>query len=193
MGRALLAVFVLAQAAGAAAQGSTHDLAQGLQNKIKEHEARFKAGKPPREKRLLVTDAELTAYLNLAARLPPSVSNLDVQFDRDRIAVKGQLDLDQLQGKLPSGGALGGFALFSGRVSLLLKGRLQSDDGFGTFQLEDARVGSIPLAPAMVAQLVAAATRSADAPQGVDIVAPFRFPYGVRSVRISPGRAVLEF
>ncbi len=193
MGRALLAAFVLAQAASAATPASSHDLAQSLQNKIKEHDARFKAGKPPPAKRLLVSDAELSAYLNLAAKLPPSVSNLEIHFERERIAAKGLLDLDQLQGKLPSGGALGGFSLFSGRVSVQLKGRLQSDDGFGTFQLEDARVGSIPLAPAMVAQLVAAATKSADAPQGFDILAPFRFPYGVRTVRLSPGRAVLEF
>lgn len=184
---------MLAQAASAAAPASSHDLAQSLQNKIKEHEARFKAGKPPREKRVLVSDAELAAYLNLAAKLPPSVSNLEVQFERERIAAKGLLDLDQLQGKLPSGGGLGGLSLFGGRVSVQLRGRLQSDDGFGTFQLEDARVGSIPLAPAMVAQLVATATKTAAAPQGFDILAPFRFPYGVRTVRLSPGRAVLEF
>jgi DMSO/TMAO reductase YedYZ molybdopterin-dependent catalytic subunit len=98
--RALLGVFVLAQSAGAAAPADPHALAQALQTKIKDFDARFKAGKPPREKRVVVSEAELTAYLNLAARIPPSVSNLAVEFDRDRIEVKGLLDLDQLQGKL---------------------------------------------------------------------------------------------
>jgi hypothetical protein len=41
--------------------------------------------------------------------------------------------------------------------------------------------------------MVAAATRSARYPNGVDIQAPFRLPYAARRVRLEPGRAILEF
>lgn len=191
---ALTALLVLAQAAAPGPPaGATRDLAEALARKIAEFEARHKAGQPPREKRVLVSDAELTAYVNLISKLPPSLSDLDVRFDRERIQARGLLDLDQLQGKMPSGGALSAFAFLGGRVSVSIKGRLESEDGFGRFLPEEVKIGSLPLAASVLEQIVAAATRSADNPQGIDILAPFRYPYGVRQVRLSPGRAVVEF
>jgi hypothetical protein len=186
---ALLVAMLLGPAPQAA---SRHELAQGLQRRIAEFEARHKAGKPPREKRALVTDAELTAYLNLLPKLPKSLSAIEVRFERERVHAKGLLDLDQLQDKLPPGSGLG-LALFSGRVNVSVKGRLESEDGFGTFQPEDVRIGSIPLAPSVLEQIVASATRSTDHPDGIDILSPFRYPYGMRQIRLTPGRAVVEF
>lgn len=187
----LLAMLVLAQ--GAAAPGP-RDLAQAFAKRIADFEARWKAGQPPREKRSLVTDTELTAYLNNLVKLPPSISNLAVRFDKERLEAKGLLDLDELQGKMPTGGALTGLGAFlTGRVNVSVRGKLSSDDGFGTFEPEEAKVGSIPLAPSLVQQIVAATTKTAENPQGVDVLAPFRFPYGVRQIRLTPGRAVVEF
>jgi hypothetical protein len=186
---ALLFVLMLAQAPSAAVK---HDLAQGLGSRIKDFEARHKAGKPPREKRALVTDKELTAYLNLLPKLPRSLSGLDVRFDRERIHAKGLVDLDQLQDKLPSGSGLG-LMLFTGRVNVSVKGKLVSENGFGTFQPEEVRVGSIPIAPSVLGQIIASATKSADHPQGIDILSPFRYPYGIRQIRLTPSRAVVEF
>ena len=186
---ALLLVLLSAQLPATSAR---HDLAQGLSRRIADFEARFKAGKPPKEKRATVTDAELTAYVNLLPKLPKSLSNVDVKFERDRIVAKGLLDLDQLQDKMPSGSGLG-LALFGGRVNVSVKGRLASEDGFGTFQPEEVKVGSIPLAPSVLQQMIASATRSADHPDGIDILAPFRYPYGIRQIRFPPGRAVVEF
>ena len=191
---AVLALLVLAQGAAPERPAArTRDLAQALSRKLAEFEARYKAGQPAREKRVLVTDAELNAYLNLISKLPASLSDVDVRFDRERIQAKGVLDLDQLQGKLPSGGMLSTFAFLTGRVAVSVKGRLESQNGFGTFQPEEVKLGSIPLAPSVLEQIVAAATRSADNPQGIDILAPFRYPYGMRQVRLSPGRAIVEF
>ena len=186
---ALLLVLLSAQLASAS---SRHELAQGLSRRIADYETRFKAGKPPREKRALVTDDELTAYLNLLPKLPKSLSQIEVKFERERIHAKGLLDLDQLQDKLPSGSGLG-LALFGGRVNVSVKGRLASENGFGTFQPEEVKVGSIPLAPSVLEQIIASATRSADHPDGIDILAPFRYPYGMRQIRLTPGRAVVEF
>jgi len=191
---ALVALLVLAQAAPQPRPvAATRDLAQDLSKKIADFEARHKAGKPPREKRVLVTDKELTAYLSLFPKLPPSVSDVEVRFERERIHAKGLLDLDQLQGKVPSGGMLGAFAFLSGRVNVSVKGRLDSEDGFGTFQPEEVKIGSIPLAPSVVEQIVASATRSADKPNGINVLEPFRYPYGIRQIRLTPGRAVVEF
>jgi hypothetical protein len=88
---------------------------------------------------------------------------------------------------------LSALAFLTGKVNVSVRGRLTSDDGFGTFEPEEAKVGSIPLAPSVLQQIVAASTKSADKPEGVDVLAPFRFPYGVRQIRLTQGRAVVEF
>lgn len=185
----LLAVLVLAQAASVSGAASAERLAESLQRRIADFEERQRAGKQPAEKVAVVTAPELTAYLNLLTKLPPSLSALDIQFERERIAAKGMLDLDQIPQL--QGVALG--PLFSGRVQVALKGRLTNEDGFGRFDVEDVRLGSIPLSPAVLAQIVAGATRSPGRPDGFDIMAPFRYPYGVRQVKLTPGRALLEF
>lgn len=187
----LFLLFVLAQApaGAAAAERPPQELAQSLQRKIADFEARRKAGKPPAHKSVVVGDGELTAYLNLLTRLPASLTAVEVRFERDRLAAKGVLDLDELQSQL--GTSFG--PLLSGRVQVFLKGKLGSDDGFGTLAIEEARVGSIPLSPTVLEQMVAGATRSAERPNGFDILAPFRYPYGVKNVRLMAGRALLEF
>jgi hypothetical protein len=179
---------MLAQAASAVGLPSA-ELAQSLQRKIADFEQHRRSGQPPSYKAVTVTAAELTAYLNVFTKLPPSLSDIDVQFDRERIAAKGLVDLDQIPQL--QGASLG--PLFSGRVQVALKGRLTSEDGFGTFEVEEVRLGSIPLSASVLGQIVASATRSQERPQGFDILAPFRFPYGVRQVKLSPGRALLEF
>jgi hypothetical protein len=188
---ALLVVMLGAPQARPAA--ARRDPAQDLASRLADFEARHKAGKPPREKRALVSDQELTAYLRAFPKLPPSLSDVEVRFERERILAKGLLDLDQLQGKLPSGGMLGAFAFLSGRVNVSVKGRLASEDGFGTFQPEEVKIGSIPLAPSVLEQIVASATRSSDKPNGINVLEPFRYPYGIRQIRLTPGRAVVEF
>lgn len=195
MSPAILAALLLLQAAGAPVRSaggktvSSQELAQSLNRKLEDIEAQRKAGKP--QGTVVVTDAELNAYLNLIARLPPSLSGVDIRFERERVAARGLLDLDQLQGRIP--GSLGGFSLLSGKVAASVKGRLVDQEGFGSFEIEDVRLGSIPISTAVLGQIVASATRNADRPEGIDILAPFRYPYSVRRVRLQPGRAVLEF
>jgi hypothetical protein len=168
------------------------ELAQALTRKIQAVEAQLKAGRVPQQT-VQVSEAELNSYLAYQVKLPPSLSGLDVRLERDRVAASGLLDLDQLQDRAPSVPGLGALALLSGRVPVSIRGRLASEDGFGSVELEEVRLGTIPIAPAVLGQVVAAATRSAERPQGFDILAPFRFPYSVRRVRLQAGRAFVDF
>lgn len=186
----LLALLWLAQAPGAREAATAQELAESLHKRIRAFEERHKAGQPPAERSALVTDAELTAYLNLLTKLPASLIGVEVRFEKERLLARGQLDLDLLQGEL--GGVSFG-PLFSGRMPVTLRGRLSNDDGFGSLALEEARLGAIPLSPSVLAAMVASATRSSERPNGFDILAPFRYPYGLRAVKLSPGRALLEF
>jgi hypothetical protein len=167
-------------------------LAESLSRKIRAVEADLKAGRVPQQA-VQVSEAELNSYLAYQVKLPASLSGLDVRLERDRVAARGLLDLDQLQDRSPNIPGLGGLALLSGRVPVSIRGRLASEDGFGSVELEEVRLGSIPIAPAVLGQVVAAATKSAERPQGFDILAPFRYPYSVRRVRLQAGRAFLDF
>ena len=144
---------------------------------------------------LTVTEDELNSFVafKLRSKLPPEVSDLRLQLDRDRLTANALVDFDRLKGKLPPMGPFNPLSLLSGRVPAELSGRVPNDDGFGTLELQDARLGSLPIPVTMIEQAVARSTRSADQPDGVDLHAPFRLPYGIRRVRFQPGRAVVEY
>jgi hypothetical protein len=195
----LLAALLMAcwEGSRAAADGPraavSEEQAHSLDRKFQELLAQKRAGRLPRDKTVLVTEGELNSYVNLMTKMPPSLSNLEIRLERDRIGATGLLDLDQLQGKLPSGGVFSAFAFLSGKMQVVLKGRLQNQEGFGSIDFEEIRVGSIPISEAVLAKMVAAATKSEERPEGFDVLAPFRYPYSVRKIRLQAGRAYLDF
>jgi hypothetical protein len=143
---------------------------------------------------VVVTEHELNSYLNLtlAQDLPKGVSDVHFAIQRERLEATGQLDLDSLDLKR-GGSPFSPLALLSGKVPVLLRGRLQSLDGFGTLMIEEAQLATIPVPLPFLERIVTSSTRNAQNPQGFDINAPFRFPYTLRRVRLEPGRALLEF
>jgi hypothetical protein len=143
---------------------------------------------------VVVTEHELNSYLNLtlARDLPKGVSDVHFAIQRERLEATGQLDLDSLDLKR-GGSPFSPLALLSGKVPVLLRGRLQSLDGFGTLQIEEAQLATIPVPLPFLERIVTSSTRNAQNPEGFDITAPFRFPYTLRRVRLEPGRALLEF
>jgi hypothetical protein len=143
---------------------------------------------------VVVTEHELNSYLNLTLGqdLPKGVSDVHFAIQRERLEATGQLDLDSLDLKR-GGSPFSPLALLSGKVPVLLRGRLQSLDGFGTLQIEEAQLATIPVPLSFLERIVTSSTRNAQNPEGFDINAPFRFPYTLRRVRLEPGRALLEF
>jgi hypothetical protein len=143
---------------------------------------------------VVVTEHELNSYLNLTLQkdLPKGVSDVHFAIQRERLEATGQLDLDSLDLKR-GGSPFSPLALLSGKVPVLLRGRLQSLDGFGTLQIEEAQLATIPVPLSFLERIVTSSTRNAQNPEGFDINAPFRFPYTLRRVRLESGRALLEF
>jgi hypothetical protein len=143
---------------------------------------------------VVVTEHELNSYLNLTLQkdLPKGVSDVHFAIQRERLEATGQLDLDSLDLK-KGGSPFSPLALLSGKVPVLLRGRLQSVDGFGTLLIEEAQLSTIPVPLSLLERIVTSSTRNAQNPEGFDINAPFRFPYTLRRVRLEPGRALLEF
>ena len=156
-------------------------------------ERRLGAGKPASRQTIVVTERQLNSYvsLSLAPKIPPGLSGLELDLQKDRLFARGILDLDQVKSKTPQGAGL--LAFLSGSVPVELRGRFSSAEGKGRVDVEEALVAGISLPPAVLAQIVSQSTRSPARPQGFDILAPFPLPFTARRVRLEPGRALVDF
>lgn len=171
------------------------DQAQSLVHKLEALENRRRSGKlPARAETVLITEGELNSYLNLGVgvKLPEGVTDVALRLERDRVFAKATVDLEQVKGKVRSSGPLNPLSLLGGRVPLEIQSRLSNEDGFGTVEVEDVRLGPVNVPLSVLEQMVSYATRSSENPEGFDIRAPFRLPYSVRRIRLQPGRALLE-
>jgi hypothetical protein len=177
--------------------GLTWEAADALDRRLKAIEAAYRARRPIATPNVVIRQAELNSWVNLtlAPRLPPGVSDLDVLLEKDRVTAKGMVDLDKLPVKEAAGGSSWNpINLLGGRVAVELRGRLTTPEvGFGSFEAEEVLLATFRIPPSVVAQAVARSTRSAEHPEGFDILAPFRLPYAAKRVRLQPGKALLEF
>ena len=81
-------------------------------------ERRLGAGKPASRQTIVVTEKQLNSYvsLSLAAKIPPALSALEIDLQKDRLFARGMLDLDRVKSKVPTGAGLLAFpplALFA--------------------------------------------------------------------------------
>ena len=148
-----------------------------------------------RRETVTVSESELNSYLNLtyAAQMPPGISDVDVRFKVDLVQARGILDLDRVRDKMPAQSPWSPLALLRGKVPIELSGRLDTRDGFGTLQVEEASIASVPVPMAFLEEIVSYATKNATDPDGIDIHSPFRLPYAMNRVRFELTRAVLYF
>ena len=175
--------------------GLTWAEADSLTRKLDTIDRRSRQRPPARPESVLVTQGELNSYLNLSLgyQMPPGVTDLEVTLETERIHTRAQVDLERVRAQVPSGTGWGALSFLGGSVPVELRARLVSRDGFGTVQVEDVRLATLPMPVTVLEQIVTSATRSASNPNGFDILAPFRLPYAVKRVRIEPGRAFLDF
>lgn len=200
MSTLLLVLFLAAQRAPAPAPrpappraGLSWEEADALGSKLEALDKRQKSGKTARPETVSVTEGELNSYVNLKVKIPDGITDLALKLDRDQVAATAVVDLDRVQGK-PAPSAWSPFTLLTGRVPVVLRGKLVGkEQGFAAFEVDELRLGALPVPASVLAQFVAAATRSKEAPEGVDVLAPFRLPYTMKRVRLQPGRALLDF
>ena len=171
------------------------DQANALTRKLEDIERRRLEPAKGRKKppTVLFTQGEVNSYLNLsyAERLPKGVRDVEVRLDRDRMQVKGLVNIDRVKGKVEGGGGL--LSFLSGDVPVEATGKVSGKDGFGLVQWESVYVGSVRLPISALDQMVRSATKTEEQPEGFDIHAPFRLPYSVDRLRLEPGRALLDF
>jgi hypothetical protein len=169
--------------------------ADSLSRKLESIDRRSRQPAQARPQSVLVTQGELNSYLNLSLgpQMPAGITDLEVMLESERIHARAQLDLEKVRAQVPSGVGWGALSFLGGTVPIELRARLVARDGFGTVQVEDLRLATLPVPVAVLEQIVTSATRTSSNPSGFDILAPFRLPYAVKRVRIEPGRGFLDF
>ncbi len=175
--------------------GLSWEDADWVSETIAQIEKKLSAGKPASRQTIVVTERQFNSWVNLslAAKIPEGVSGFELGLQKDRLLARGLLDLDRVKSKVPQGVGTSLLAFLSGSVPVELRGRFSSADGKGKIEVEEALVAGISLPPAVVAQIVSQSTRTANRPQGFDILSPFPLPFTARRVRLEPGRALVDF
>ena len=196
--RLVLAVLLAAPAQAGEASASRPPLswadAQSLTRKFEAIEVQSQSLRARKPASVLITESELNSYLNLTyGPQMPGITDVDIRLDAERINAKGMVDLERVRGKVPAPSPWSPLSLLRGKVPVELTGKLLTRDGFGTIEVEEAWIASVPVPMSFVEQIVASATRKPSQPEGFDIHAPFRLPYSVNRVRLEPSRAFLDF
>jgi hypothetical protein len=189
----VLALLVLLLLPGvASAQPKDSELLVSLLQKVEQIERPDQR----REDSLRITEAELNALLKGNAgglELPPGVSDVVVRFERERIRARGFVDLERIELPDEIQGLGGTLALLGSRFPVEIVGRLVSDEGFATVEVEEVLLSALSLPRATIESLLASATRSPSLPRGIEPGSPFRLPYSLRKVTLRPGQALIEF
>jgi hypothetical protein len=193
---ALCALTVVAIHAGAqnGARPDRRD-ADNLDRKLDQVLAR--AAKPPpkpsKPLRTTVTEKEVNAYFAFQGKeyLPVGVTNPVVTIiDTSRVEGRATIDLDAIR-KSKERGWMDLLSYVTGSVEIRAAGKLRTAEGSGTFELESASIGGVPISKAFLQEVIAYYSRTADSPEGFNLDKPFKLPYQVQHVELQRGLAVI--
>jgi len=133
------------------------------------------------------SEDEVNSYLalDLSSKYQPSLKDLAVTFEEDRLQGIADIDFDRL-------GAASGKMLpklisfmFSGVHKLTARGQLLSGNGKASFRLEQARFDNTTLPNALVEEIITAVGRKQNPP--FDPLQPSQLFYDIDRVDVHPG------
>ena len=193
---ALSALAVVALHAGAqnGARPDRRD-ADNLDRKLNQVVTR--GAKPPaknaKPQRTTVTEKEVNSYFAFQGKqyLPVGVTNPVVTLpDTTRVEGRAIIDLDAIR-KSKERGWMDLLAYVTGSVEIRAAGKLHTAEGAGTFELESASIGGVPISKAFLQEVIAYYSRTADSPEGFNLDKPFKLPYQIQRVELQRGHAVI--
>ena len=139
-----------------------------------------------------LTEAELNAYLlaQLRQQDQKAVESLSILLKEGTFLTSIEVDTDQLELK---GDALTlGFLrlLLTGKQTLEVEGKLETENGMGTYRVQEARLSGFPLPAFLVTEILSSVGQKQNPP--FDPTEPFPMPFGIESVTFQPGRLILR-
>lgn len=151
------------------------------------------AAPPPPTRSTTVTERELNSFLAFHGRdgLPAGVLDPAVQIaPAGRLTGRAIVDLDQVR-KAQKAEGYSAMSLLTGRLPVQATGVLRTSNGVGKFELQEAWVSNIPIPKTLLREIVSHYSRGPDAPEGIDLEAPFELPVGIREIRTGEGQAIV--
>jgi hypothetical protein len=151
------------------------------------------SNKAARPVRTVVTEREFNVYLQSGGKseLPSGVRDAQVTMAGDqRLHCRAIVDLDAVR-KSKERTWLDPAAYLSGALEVKMTGLLHTANGKGTFTVESATIGSVPVPMGLLQELVSFYSRTPDTPDGVSFDKPFELPANIREVQIQRGAATI--
>jgi hypothetical protein len=178
----------------ASAQDPAKRDADNLQKKLTLVLERGAATKPPpRPVRTAITEREVNAYFRYQGKehLPVGVLHPSVMIvDASRVEARATVDLDAVR-KSKERAWSDPLSWVTGSVEVRAAGKLRAANGKGTFELESATLGGLPIPKGLLLELVAYYSRTADSPNGFNLDQPFSLPHQIRQVELARGSVVI--
>ena len=157
-----------------------------------------RGAKPPartsKPLRTTVTEKEVNAYFAFQGKqyLPVGVTNPVVTIaDTTRVEGRAIIDLDAIR-KSKERGWMDLLAYVTGSVGdSRARASFVRPTAPGTFELESATIGGVPIPKAFLQEVIAYYSRTADSPEGFNLDKPFKLPHQIQHVELQRGLAVI--
>ena len=140
-----------------------------------------------------VTDVEVNSYLRYHAQdqIPVGVVDPFIFANGDGI-VSGTatVDLDAVR-KARQRGWLDPMGYLTGRLPLIARGRLTTQNGVGRFQLDSAELSGVSIPKTVLQELLTFYSQTPEDPDGINMDDPFELPAQIREIRVAAGSATI--
>jgi len=138
--------------------------------------------------RIELSEAELESYVVYALKdeIPVQLDSIDVHLGPGTVASDTQLTF--------TSNAIGNAivdSLVGGTHNVFLKGKLVGEEGRGKFDLDEVQVDGIPV-PKVLVQTLFDKYVKPNYPEA-DLKEPFDLPYGIKQLKLEPGKATVVY
>ena len=181
--------FLAAAAASLMAQAVPSErAAQALQSKIDTIKASQSSGPVNGRRTADVSEVELESYVlfHLREDIPARIDSLKVQLTDGAVAADAKLTFPS-----DATGNVVMDLLISGTHNFLIKGRIAASAKRGKFDLDSVKVDGIPVPNLLIETLINKYVKPKY--PDVNLNEPFTMPWGIESLAISPGKAVIVY
>ncbi|HEY0875496.1 MAG TPA: hypothetical protein VGD94_18610 [Vicinamibacterales bacterium] len=141
----------------------------------------------------VVSDVEVTSYLRYHAQdqIPAGIVEPILTAHGDGI-VSGRaiVDLDAVR-RQKQRGWLDPAGYLTGKLPLVVRGRLSTANGVGRFALESAELSGVSVPKTLIQELLSYYSATPEDPDGINMDDPFELPSGIREIRVAPGTATI--
>jgi hypothetical protein len=139
------------------------------------------------------TEREVNAYLKYygEADAPAGVVEPRITIgEGGQLHGRALVDLDAVRKSKPRGW-VDPLAYVTGSVEIRAAGTLKTADGIGTFALQSATLGGVPIPKTLLQEIVNYYTRTPELPAGFNLDQPFELPHQIRHIEIQRGAATI--